>query len=133
EGVAGFLFRIRGGGASVLDEETYARFGEPWDRRILEALRPRAFLTVVHCHGDRLLFDRLARLPGQVWNWDDRLTGPPLAVGAAQIVGAVCGGLNQWQTLREGTAAAAVAQAEAALAPTGGRGPNLGPGCGLVA
>jgi len=133
EGIGGIFYSIQVASASVLDEETYARFGEPWDRRVLEALRPRAFLTVVHCHGDRLLFDRLARLPGQVWNWDDRLTGPPLAVGAAQIVGAVCGGLNQWQTLREGTPAAAVAEAEEAVSQTGGRGLIVGPGCVLMA
>src|SRR5207237_482983 len=82
---------------SVLDEEAYARFGEPWDRRVLEALRPRSFLTVVHCHGHRLMFDRLARLPGHVWNWDDRTTGPALASGATRVGGAVCGGLDQWR------------------------------------
>ena len=133
EGIGGIFYSIQAASASVLDGETYARFGEPWDRRVLEALQPRAFLTVVHCHGDRLLFDRLARLPGQVWNWDDRLAGPPLAAGSAQVVGAVCGGLNQWQTLREGTPAAAVAEAEEAVSQTGGRGLIVGPGCVLMA
>jgi len=133
EGIGGIFYSIQAASASVLDGETYARFGEPWDRRVLEALQPRAFLTVVHGHGDRLLFDRLARLPGQVWNWDDRLAGPPLAAGSAQVVGAVCGGLNQWQTLREGTPAAAVAEAEEAVSQTGGRGLIVGPGCVLMA
>ena len=116
-----------------MDEATYERFGEPWDRRVLEALRPRSFLTVVHAHGDRLLFDRLASLPGHAWNWDDRLAGPRLAAGAAQVAGAVCGGLDQWRTLPEATPEAAMAEADDAVAQMSGRGLIVAPGCVLMA
>jgi uroporphyrinogen decarboxylase len=116
-----------------MDEDTYVQFGEPWDRRVLEALRPRSFLTVVHCHGDRLMFERLARLPGHAWNWDDRLAGPTLAAGAAQVAGAVCGGLDQWRTLHEAVPDAATAEAEEAVSQTGGRGLIVTPGCVLMA
>jgi len=129
EGIAGIFYSIQVASGSVIDEETYARFGEPWDRRVLEALRPRSFPTVVHCHGDRLMFERLARLPGHVWNWDDRAAGPRLAAAAAQVSGAVCGGLDQVGTLREGTPDAAVAEAEDAVTQTGGRGVIVAPGC----
>ena len=132
EGIGGIFYSIQTASASVLAAESYARFGEPWDRRVLEALRPKSFLTVVHCHGDRLMFDRLARLPGHVWNWDDRLAGPTLADGAAQVTGAVCGGLDQWRTLREADADAAAAQAEEAVTQTGGRGLIVAPGCVLM-
>jgi len=133
EGIGGIFYSIQTASQSVLDEETYARLGEPWDRRVLEAARPRSFLTIVHCHGDRLMFDRLARLPGGVWNWDDRAAGPTLAAGAALAVGAVCGGLDQVGTLRDGTPEAAVAEAEEAIAQTGGRGLIVAPGCVLMA
>jgi uroporphyrinogen decarboxylase len=133
EGIGGVFYSVQTASASVLDEETYARFGEPWDRRILEAARARSFLTVVHCHGDRLMFDRLARLPGQVWNWDDRASGPTLAVAAATVDGAVCGGLDQWRTLLEGGAEASVAEAEEAVAQLQGRGVIVAPGCVLMA
>jgi uroporphyrinogen decarboxylase len=133
EGIGGIFYSIQTASAGVMDEEMYARFGEPWDRRVLEALRSRSFLTVVHCHGARLMFDRLARLPGQVWNWDDRASGPTLAAAAGQIVGAVCGGLNQWRTLREGTADEAAAEAEDAVAQLAGRGLIVAPGCVLMA
>jgi uroporphyrinogen decarboxylase len=133
EGIAGIFYSIQTASEGILDEETYARFGEPWDCRVLEALRARSFLTVVHCHGDRLMFDRLARLPGQVWNWDDRAAGPPLAAGAALAAGAVCGGLDQATTLRDGTPDAAVAEAEEAIAQTQGRGLIVAPGCVLMA
>ena len=78
------------------------------------------------------MFDRLARLPGHVWNWDDRLAGPTLAEGAARVTGAVCGGLDQWRTLPEAGSEAAVAQAEDALNQTGGRGLIVAPGCVLM-
>jgi len=133
EGIGGVFYSIQTASASVLDEETYARFGEAWDRRILESARAASFLTVVHCHGDRLMFDRLARLPGQVWNWDDRAAGPSVGVAAATVPGAVCGGLDQWQTLLHGTAEDCVAQAEDAVAQTQGRGIIVAPGCVVMA
>lgn len=133
EGIGGIFYSIQTASRSVVDEATYARFGEPWDRRVLEALRARAFLTIVHCHGDRLMFERLTRLPGQVWNWDDRLAGPPLAAGATLAPGAVCGGLDQARTLRDGTPETAAAAVEDAIAQTGGRGLIVAPGCVLMA
>jgi uroporphyrinogen decarboxylase len=79
------------------------------------------------------MFDRLARLPGHVWNWDDRAAGPALASGAARVGGAVCGGLDQWRTLREGAPDAAAAEAKDAVSQTTGRGLIVGPGCVLMA
>ncbi len=133
EGIAGIFYSIQVASASVLDEEAYARFGEPWDRRVLEALHPRSSLTIVHGHGDRLMFERLARLPGHVWNWDDRLAGPALGAGAGAVSGAVCGGLDQWRTLHDGTPGAAAAEAEDAVAQVRGRGLIVAPGCVLMA
>jgi uroporphyrinogen decarboxylase len=133
EGIGGIFYSIQVASASVLDEDAYARFGEAWDRRILEAARATSFLTVVHCHGDRLMFERLAALPGHAWNWDDRAAGPALAAGGAAVTGAVCGGLDQWRTLREGTPEAAVAEVEEALTQTRGRGLIVAPGCVLMA
>jgi uroporphyrinogen decarboxylase len=133
EGIAGIFYSIQVASASLLDEVTYARFGEPWDRRVLAALQPRSSLTIVHCHGDRLMFDRVARLPGHVWNWDDRLAGPSLATGAGLVGGAVCGGLDQLRTLRDGTPASVAAEVEDAVAQTKGRGLIIGAGCVLMA
>ena len=44
---------------------TTRRFGEPYDRRFLDVDPVDApTLTIIHCHGERLMFDRLAALPG---------------------------------------------------------------------
>jgi uroporphyrinogen decarboxylase len=131
EGVSGIFYSIQAASRSLYSEEQYAEFGEPYDRRVLESVRGRSALTIVHCHGEHLMFDRLARLPGHAWNWDDRATPPSLAEGLAQVPGAVIGGLNQWKTLRDGTPEAAAAEAQDAVAQAGGVGLIVGPGCVL--
>jgi uroporphyrinogen decarboxylase len=132
EGVEGVFYSVQAASAAFGPEEVYAEFGEPWDRRILEAVRGRSRLTILHAHGERLFFSRLARLPADAWNWDDRRAGPSLREGQAQVPGAVIGGLDQWTVLRQGTAEEAQAQAREALGQTGGLGVILGAGCVLT-
>ncbi|MBI3825023.1 MAG: uroporphyrinogen decarboxylase [Candidatus Rokubacteria bacterium] len=131
EGVSGIFYSIQAASESVMSEALYAEFGEPYDRRVLESVQGRSALTIVHCHGDRLMFGRLARLPGHAWNWDDRATAPSLAEAQAMVPGAVLGGLGQWTTLLTGTPDDAAAEADDALRQTGGRGLIVGPGCVL--
>ena len=132
EGVDGFFYSVQAASTTHHTVEEYVRFGEPHDRRILQAVRPKSRLTILHCHGDNLMFDRLATLPADAWNWDDRRSGPSLLAGKARVPGAVIGGLNQWTTLKSGTGAAAKAEAQDAIAQTGGTGLILGAGCVLV-
>jgi uroporphyrinogen decarboxylase len=131
EGMSGIFYSITAASRSVSTAEDYARFGEPYDRRVLQALRPRSRLTIVHAHGDALMFEPLARLPADVWNWDTHRTAPSLADGRASVPGAVLGGLDQWTALHEGSPEEAVVQARAALAATGGLGLIIGAGCVL--
>ena len=131
EGLAGIFYSIQAASRALHTEEEYARFGEPYDRRFLDSIASRSTLTIIHCHGEELMFDRLARLPGHAWNWDDRATPPSLAQAAAVVPGAVIGGLHQWRTLRDGTPDASVAEAKDAVTQTHGRGLIVGPGCVL--
>jgi uroporphyrinogen decarboxylase len=133
EGVSGIFYSIQAASRSQHSEETYARFGEPYDRRFLDAIAGRSILTIIHAHGDALMFDRLARLPGHVWNWDDRATPPTLRDARALTAGAVLGGLDQWRTLRDGTPEDAEAEVRDAIAQTDGLGLIVGPGCVLAA
>ncbi len=129
EGAGGIFYSIQAASGSLHTEAEYATFGEPYDRRVLESVADRSEFTVVHAHGDALMWDRLAALPGNVWNWDDRSTLPSLREGRATVAGAVLGGLHQWKTLRDGTPDAAAAEAGDAVAQTGGVGLIVGPGC----
>ncbi|HXJ79236.1 MAG TPA: uroporphyrinogen decarboxylase family protein, partial [Candidatus Methylomirabilis sp.] len=132
EGADGFFYSVQAASTAVHTEEDYLRFGEPYDRRILGTVRPKSKLTILHCHGEHLMFDRLASLPADAWNWDDRRAGPSLLEGQTAVRGAVIGGLNQWETLREGPPERARAEAQDAIAQTGGRGLIVGAGCVLL-
>ena len=132
EGGEGIFFSVQAASHALHTEAEYARFGEPHDRRILGTVREHSRLTVLHAHGERLMFDRLAALPADVWNWDDRRAGPSLAEGKALVGGAVQGGLSQWTTLKEGTGPDARAEAQDALEQTAGAGLILGAGCVLL-
>ncbi len=130
EEAGGIFYAIQAASYRFHLEAEYARFGEPYDRRILEAAMGRG-LVIVHAHGDDLMFDRLAALPGDAWNWDDRLAGPSLRDGKAKVKGAVIGGVNQWATLRDGTPDEVRAEVGDAVDQTDGIGVIVGPGCVL--
>jgi uroporphyrinogen decarboxylase len=132
EGVSGIFYSIQAASRRLHTEDEYAEFGEPYDRRVLESVRGRSTLTIIHAHGDQLMFERLARLPGHAWNWEDRTTPPSLAEGRRLVPGAVIGGLGQWATLKDGTPEAAAAEAQEAVAQTQGLGLIVGPGCVLA-
>lgn len=127
----GIFYSIQAASHRFHSEEEYARFGEPYDRQILEMAMARSPLVIVHCHGDELMFDRLARLPGHAWNWDDRVAGPTLRQGKAKVKGAVIGGVNQWATICEGAPDDVTAETRDAVAQTDGIGLIVGPGCVL--
>jgi uroporphyrinogen decarboxylase len=133
EEAAGIFYAIQSASRRFHTEEEYAEFGEPYDRRLLESVMERAHLVIVHCHGDELPFDRLARLPGHAWNWDDRVAGPSLAEGKARVEGAVIGGVNQWATLRDGTPEEVGVEAKDAVEQADGIGVIVAPGCVLPA
>ena len=133
EGAAGFFYAIQTASRRLHTEEDYARFGEPYDRRLLGFVMERAQLVIVHCHGEELMFDRLARLPAHAWNWDDRVAGPSLVEGKARVHGAAVGGVNQWATLRDGTPEEVRAEVTDAVEQADGIGVIIAPGCVLPA
>jgi uroporphyrinogen decarboxylase len=131
EGAEGIFYSVLAASTALHSEEEYRRFGEPYDRRILETVRPTSKLTILHGHGEALMFDRLATLPAHAWNWDDRRAGPSLREAQARVPGAVIGGLDQWSVLLDGSPEAALAQSRDAVEQTGGRGLIVGAGCVL--
>ncbi len=131
EEAGGIFYSIQAASRRFHTEEEYERFGAPYDRRILDAAMARSKLVIVHCHGGELMFERLARLPGHAWNWDDRAAGPSLREGKARVKGAVIGGVNQWATVCEGTAEEVRTEVNDAVTQTDGIGLIAGPGCVL--
>jgi uroporphyrinogen decarboxylase len=132
EGTEGIFYVVDPATGLLPDPDSYWRFGEPYDRRVLEAARRRGAITVLHAEGMPESLDRLATLPADVWSGDDRRGGPSIRERLTRVPGALIGGLDA-ETLRHGTAAEVTAEAQDAIAQAGGVGLVVGPGSGLLA
>jgi uroporphyrinogen decarboxylase len=131
-GLDGIFYAMQLASARVFSQAEYSVFGEPYDRRLLGAVSD-LWLNVVHLHGDEVMFDLAASYGAAVINWHDTEAPPSLAEGLAAVaakgLGAVCGGLRQWETMVRGTPTQVRAEAARARAQTGGRRFILGTGC----
>lgn len=128
-GIAGIFYALQHASYRFFDQASYKKFGERFDRQILEAAQD-LWLNVLHLHGDDIMFDLASSYPVQIVNWHDRETMPDLKVGKSKINGAVCGGLQRWNTMVVGNPEQVHAEARDALEMTGGgQGHILGTGC----
>lgn len=129
-GCAGVFFAVQEASRRAFDEEAYRAFGEPYDRRVLEAARlAGGWFNVVHMHGEDVMFDLLKRYQASALNWHIGETPPSIheyrtAGGARPILG----GLRRGRITRRDQAAVR-ADIERTMAETGGRGILLGPAC----
>jgi uroporphyrinogen decarboxylase len=128
-GAHGLFFATQCDSYRLLSEAEYREFGEPYDRIILDAVRPEAEMIMIHAHGHDIMFDLLATYPADAINWHDRITAPSLKEARERFSGLLVGGINEWQTLVKGPAAAIRAEIQDAIAQTGGRRYMVGPGC----
>jgi uroporphyrinogen decarboxylase len=128
-GIAGIFYAMQFATTRVFAQSEYEEFGAPYDRQVLQAAA-KLWLNVAHLHGEDVFFDLVAAYPHlHVINWHDLETPPDLSIGKEKFVGAVCGGLRQWETLAYGTPAQVRAEAQAAIDRTKGTRFILGTGC----
>lgn len=112
-----------------LSDEEYRRFGVAFDVPVLDAVRPRTGLVLMHLHGTNPMFALANEYGVDIVNWHDRETTPSLAEGQAQFRGAVSGGLARDWPLAHGTPDDVAAQVRDAIRQTGGRRLIIGAGC----
>ncbi len=108
----------------------YAEFGRPYDLRVLSAVSEAPF-NVLHVCRKHNMLESMLDYPVAAFNWAANESGnPSLASILEKSDKAVMGGVAV-STVSEGTAGEATAEAEAALAETGGRRFLLAPGCSI--
>lgn len=127
-GIAGIFYAVQHASGDLLTPQEYAEFGRPYDLRILEAASSYWF-NLLHLHGNNVMFEQFSDMPLQAINWHDRETAPSLAEGKKLFGGAVCGGLQRWQTMVLGDAQQVRAEARSAIKATSGERFILGTGC----
>lgn len=127
-GAAGIFLAVQHASYNLLTEAEYGQICAPLDRQILAATEGM-WLNLIHLHGENVMFDLVAGYPAQVINWHDVETPPSLSEAFQRTTKTLCGGLRQWETIVRGTPEQVKAEAQAAIAATGGRRFILGTGC----
>jgi uroporphyrinogen decarboxylase len=130
-GADGFFFATRLATPEAMPEETYRRFGVPYDLRVLDSLDDdeEAWLTVLHLHGPRPLFNLANEYSVDAVNWHDRETEPGLAEALTRTERCLAGGIDRNGAIAGPDAVAAAAEVRDAVAATGGRRLIVTPGC----
>jgi uroporphyrinogen decarboxylase len=128
-GAHGLFFATQCASFRVLSEAEYRRFGVPYDRRILDGVAGESAFTMLHLHGDDVMFDLTLSYPANMVNWHDRRSELDLAGATSRFDGLLVGGLNEGTTLPKGPIEAIRSEVQNAVAQTNGRRLMIAPGC----
>ncbi len=119
--IAGIFYAVQHASYDVLSEAEYKEFGEPYDRKILEALPSNWWFNMMHLHGMSPMFRLAAEYPVQAINWHSQSVEPDMTLGKSLCKGAVSGGLCQWDHLHQGTPSVVRDVARDVIEKTNGR------------
>lgn len=130
-GADGVYYALQGITKDGLGEAGYREFGRPYDFLALRGAE-NGWLNISHIHGDHdILMDMAIDYPVQVISWSDRLTGLSLREVRQKSEKCLMGGLHEFGALPAGDEGAVIAEAEEAIAQTGGRKHILAGGCSV--
>ena len=129
-GCAGVFLAIQEATRSAYDEQTYRAFGEPYDRRVLQAAHGGGgWFDAVHLHGEDILFDVVKDYDVAALNWHIGETAPSIAeYRAAGGAKPILGGLQRGHITGQDRAGIE-ADIERSVAGSRGRGLLLAPAC----
>ena len=128
-GAAGIFLSVPAS-TEFVSRDQYERFMRPYDLELLEAIRGRGTLHVLHAHGNHVFFDQMIEYPVQALSWADRDSGPTLGEARRRTDLALMGGISQGRFAYE-SAAHIRGQIRGALADAGREKFFLAPGCAL--
>jgi uroporphyrinogen decarboxylase len=94
-GAAGIFLAIANAQPEFLSKEDYARWSEPFDRSILEAVKD-APLNILHLHGDHVYLRHFAKpWPARAINYSVQGTGVAFSEFRKSYQGVLIGGLDE--------------------------------------
>lgn len=130
-GADGVFFFTQVASFDFLAEKEYQEFGAKYDLRVLNALKEKNALLILHIHGLNIMFDLLKNYPVQIINWHDQLTKPTLYEAQTSFRGVLLGGIEENEILLKGSLENVKNHARKAIEQTGGKRLIIGPGCVL--
>lgn len=104
EGIDGLYFAVQHAGAGGRSAAGYARFGAPFDRRVLAAAGD-CWFNLLHLHGSPPLFGPCADYPVGAINWHASETPPTWEEALRLTPRALCGGLDANRLMAGGSPA----------------------------
>lgn len=128
-GAAGIFLAIANAQDGILSREEYAKFSEPFDRMILQAVS-EAPLNTLHLHGEKVYLDRFVKgWPASIINYSPYATRVGFSEIRKRYEGTLMGGLDE-RNYRQSTESDLRQQWEAARHAAGKRF-ILAPGCSV--
>lgn len=131
-GAAGIFFAtVEWGSADLISIQEHARFGRPFDLRVLEAAQDASFNVLHVCRANNHLPD-LLDYPVSVFHWDAHGQGnPSISAITSRTSKALMGGVSHETTMKSGSPAEVVNEARRAIIDAGRRRFLLAPGCAV--
>src|SRR5713226_2225954 len=94
-GAAGVFVAIANAQDGIMTQADYAKFSEPFDKMVLDAVRS-APLNVLHLHGDKVYLDRFYDgWAASAINYSMHGTGVPIAKVRERYSGVILGGIDE--------------------------------------
>ncbi len=128
-GANGLFFATQCASYRLLTAAEHRRFGVPYDRLVLDGVAGEATFTMLHLHGDDVMFDQTLDYPVNMLNWHDRRSELDLGGALRCFPGLLAGGLNEATTLPNGPVGVIAEEVRDAIAQTAGRRLMIAPGC----
>lgn len=94
-GAAGIFLAVSAADQFVTDSQDYMRMGRESDLIILDAVKEKGTLNILHVHGKKPHWDTLVTYPIQVMNYSVHGTGVGLADARRKFTGTLMGGLDE--------------------------------------
>lgn len=129
-GISGIFFAIQHASYLEMNVSEYQEFGVAYDLPLLESVGD-LWANMAHIHGEKIMFELIAKYPVHILNWHDRETSPSLAEGLKRFPGTVCGGISRMENFVLGTPKSIREEVGTAIEQTGGKRLILGTGCVL--
>jgi uroporphyrinogen decarboxylase len=94
-GASGVFLAIANAQDGIMTEAEYAKFSEPFDRMVLDAVKA-APLNILHLHGDKVYLNRfLTGWPPAVVQYSAHGTGVEIAALRKRFPGVIMGGIDE--------------------------------------
>ena len=129
-GAAGIFLAVSAADQLVTDPLDYMRMGRESDLIILDAVKDKGSLNILHVHGKKPHWDTLVTYPVQVMNYSTHGTGVGLTDARRRFSGTLMGGLNE-EKIASQTAEELAGDLHAAAVAMQKRRWILSPGCSV--